>query len=105
MGVVGWRAYYDPFSTHDSNEYKWSELPDERMVGVVVFRERPYRELVSGGDWYYLDRGAPAASDTTWNGWVDPPDAPDKELKQGIGLPDDMWEAYRIMMARDKAWP
>lgn len=104
--MFGWRAYYAPFTTYDSSKYEWTDLPDEGMVGVVVFKEPPYRELVNGGDWFYLDEdGKPAASNTVWDGWVDPPDVSDDELKRGKALPDNQWEALRITMTNDKAWP
>lgn len=107
MEVVGWRAYYDGFRVFDSSDCNWTDLPDEGIVGVVVFKTPPYREIVDGGDWFYIEDNIPRTTDTAdeWGEWVNPPGYPDSIVKQGKVLPDEEWEAFQWAMRHDKSWP
>lgn len=105
---MAWRAYYADGSRYESTDVDWRDLPAEGLVGVVVFHDPPYRQIVDGGDWFYLDDdGTPATTATAdqWGEWVDPPDAPETEVKRGQALSDVAWERVRHEMIDDRTWP
>lgn len=102
--MEGWKAWYADGSIYDSRSTRWTELPKTGIIGVVVYYEKPYRNLVYGGDWYYIDGGVPTCTDTVeWGSWVDPPDVPPEELKQSGTLED--FDSVLDTMMGDKQWP
>lgn len=101
MDLLGWRAHYAAGITFDSAEARPTELPDG-AIGVVEFLARPYRKIVDGGDWYWMEGGRWQASDTVWNGWVE---RPHPDAIRGMGLPDDRWQKAREAMLNDRDWP
>lgn len=106
--MSGWRAYYADGATYDSRNTDWADLPSAGIVGVIVFYNDPYRHIIDGGDWFYLDEtGHPECSDThdEWGEWVDPPDVPREELKRGDGMADEEWADLHDEMVDDKTWP
>lgn len=105
--MVAWRAYYTEARRFASAAYSWRELPSTGVLGVIVFLEPPYREIVDGGDWYYLEGGVPTCTAThpEWGAWVDPPAVSPEERKQGAAIGDDEWAAVREAMTEDRAWP
>lgn len=102
-----WRAWYADGSVYSSDETSWPDLPPRGMVGVVVFLDGGYRELVQTRDWFWMDAdgqidGVP--THPVWGCWADTPDAPAEMVKQGEGLPDEKWtEIQEEMMAT--RWP
>lgn len=108
--VIGWRAWYAGGRTFSSDETDWTDLPDDGVLGAMVYyADRspggvPYRRIVSGGDWYHLVDGEPACTAThdEWGEWVDPPDAPDAELKRGRGVHDEEFEAVHAEMLESR---
>lgn len=57
--VVGWRAWFDDGSVYDSTEHAWAWLPDDGVLGVVLFEStrapggQRTRQMVSGYDTYF----------------------------------------------------
>lgn len=105
MQMEGWKAWYADGNIYSSSEISWKELPESGMLGVVVFLNPPYREIVSGGDWYYLDDDShPSCTDTheEWGEWVSKPDAPPDEIKQGEGVADEQWSKIQTEMMESK---
>lgn len=104
--MIGWRAYYADGRRVDSSESTWAGLPGEGLVGVVVFEDPPYRRVVYGGDWTWVENGEIRKSGTTWIGFVDPPDVSCRScVKRGAAMPDAEFEAVQVEMMGDKRWP
>lgn len=104
----GWRVYYADGATCDSAAQRWRDLPNTGVIGVVVFEEPPYRRIVDGGDWYYLDEdGEPSCTDTAdrWGEWAPLPFAPTETIKRGAAVTDERFETVKTRMVEDKAWP
>lgn len=105
---MSWRAWYTDSRKFNSVETDWNNLPETGVLGVVVYYEPPYREIVSGGDWYYLDsNGKPAKKMThdEWGKWVVPPDVPEDDLKRGEGTTDERWSEVQTEMMETKQCP
>lgn len=101
MKIIGWRAYYAGGITYDSDETRYEELPDG-LIGVVEFLEPPYRKIVCGGDWLYMEDGRWHETDTMWDGWVERPKV---HAKRGKALPDEAWSKAQARMLNDREWP
>lgn len=104
----GWRAWYTDGRTFSSADTDWTDLPDTGVLGVVVYLDPPYRKLVSGGDWYYLDSDhvpATVPTHTEWGRWTDPPAVPEVECKRGAAVTDDRWTAVEQAMMEATRWP
>lgn len=76
------------------------------MVGAVVYYPGRWRDIVHGGDWFYLEDGRPTASATADKPgeWVDPPDVPEAELKRGVSVGDQEWERIYEAMWEADSW-
>lgn len=107
MRVVGWRAYYASGYTISNVAAAWSKIPRDQLVGVVVFHDRPYRTLVMGNDWVWMEDGQIHGSGSgEWGEWAEPPDVSCNDcLKRGAAMPDDDWEGLQDKMLEDKNWP
>ena len=106
--MVRWAAYDDDGGKYTSRTTAWPDLPDEGIVGVVVYRDDGRRELVTGGDWYYRDDdGVPTATDTAdeWGEWVARPDAPDDDIKRSGRMDPEAFDALQDRMIGDREWP
>lgn len=104
----GWKAYYVGDRVFSSADTDWEALPATGVVGIIVYEEPPYRRLILGGDWYYLDDGVPATTEThdEWGEWVtQPDDVAEDELKRGELIPDDAFERLQSDMMADREWP
>lgn len=104
----GWRAYDADFSEYPSVEVTWRELPARGLVGVVVYLSHPYRRIIDGHDWMWMEDGEIRVvdSDSEWGQWADPPDGvPAAMLKRGEGMDDDAWEDMRARMMGARSWP
>jgi hypothetical protein len=102
------RAWYEDRRVYSSAETPWQDLPAEGMVGVVVYLSEsvtPFRAVVIGGDWYYLEGGEVRASETMWDGYVEPPAVKCMAcLKRSGRLSDEAWaEVQAEMMAAREA--
>ena len=57
--VIGWRAWLDDGSVYDSIEHEWAGLPDDGVLGVVLFEStrapggQRTRQIVSAYDTYF----------------------------------------------------
>lgn len=101
-----WRAYYADGTRYSSAERSWSDLPADGMVGVVVFSEPPYRRIIDGADWIWMEGGEVRTSGTMWGGWVEPPALECRScLKRCAALPDDEWKKVQREMTEDRRWP
>lgn len=106
----GWRSWYSvlrrEWVVYSSAEWELHELPREGCLGFVVYLDPPYRYIVLGGDWYWLENGKFHASDTIWNGYVDPPGvACSSCLKRSGVLDDDVWAEVQREMMEAREWP
>ena len=98
-----WTAFYTDSRVYDSDHYTWPRLPSSGVLGVAMLMdpetEPPLKKRVAGGDWYWMENGLVRASDTIWDGYVDPPtEVPDDRLKRGEAIPDDEWDRVRERM-------
>lgn len=107
MEVVGWKAFYTLDRVFSSENSNWADLPSAGIVGVVVYYEKPYRDILTGGDWFYLEGECPDSTGThdNFGDYVDPPSVPEDELKKGVMIPDDDFQKIRSRMTEDKEWP
>lgn len=102
----GWRAYFADGQRIDSAQSSWADLPAEGLVGVVVFEDPPYRHLVYGGDWTWIEDGEIHKSSTVWGDWVNPPEIACRScLKRGAAMSDADFELVQAEMMRDRRWP
>lgn len=71
--VAGWRAWYKGMVRYNSGEVSWADLPDDGLLGAVVYfrkGDRKERRIMTGCDWYfyspadesYFDNNAPPES-------------------------------------------
>lgn len=104
---VGWRAYFADGDTFTFTEPSaWEDLPGEGLVGVVEFLTPPYRRIVDGGDWYWMDEaGRVQKSGTRWGGRVEVPEEARGYVISGAGLADDEYEQIAARMDADRDWP
>jgi len=105
VNVAGWRAWYADGATYRTGD----ELPADGCVGVVVYYDAPYRDVVTGGDWYVI---APCGRVAKKVGrpdgtWTDPPGtAPDDVLvRSAPSLPDGEWARVQAEMMEARSWP
>lgn len=100
--MPGWRAYYAGGRTFGSGAHTWERLPEEGVLGVVLFLPSGANQLVQGGDWYWLEGGEPVCSGThpEFGEWLDPPaGVPDRLLKQSApALQAGAWDALKSAM-------
>lgn len=103
----GWRAFYADGSEYTSRESTWRELPERGLVGVVVYLSHPYRQILDGHDWMWMEDGAIKVRDThpEWGRWAVRPDVPDDMLKRGEAMDDDAWEDVRARMMGARSCP
>lgn len=119
ISVVGWRAYYPDGETVNSRETDPTEIEDG-IAGLVQFYDetvpshpdRPYRDLVTGGDWYTWDgeRWSIVPSHPEPGEWVSREAVeeahPDRVLvKSCENLADDAWQILRGLMREDYEVP
>lgn len=106
--ALKWRAYYSDGRTFDSSGSTWVSLPPTNLVGVVVFKEHPYRVVLDGYDWIYLldDEFHIVDTHPEWGKWAERPKVYCLScVKQGAAMPDDEWEALQKRMFEDRSWP
>jgi hypothetical protein len=103
--VNKWRVHYADGTTADSSETSHVDVRDG-VLGIVEFLKPPYRRIVDGGDWFWLQGGTWRKSGTIWGGWVDRPDVKCRScLKRGAALPDEEWVRAQARMFEDRRWP
>lgn len=106
--MLGWRAYYSDGRTFASDGVAWAHLPPEGMVGVVVYLEPPYRTLLTGGDWYWMEDGEirRTKNHPEWGEWADPPEVECAAcVKKSGAMSDDAFEALLVEMMEAREWP
>ena len=104
MRVLGWRAWYTD-ARYTSADTDAADLPANGMVGVVEYREPPYRRIVDGCDWYVWDGerwSGPSGGDT--GRWVARP-AGDVVIRSAPSLPDGVWAEVQREMMEAREWP
>lgn len=114
----GWRAWCATSRTewrvYSSSTTPWQATPSgagdgpDGMVGVVAYLEPPYREILTYGDWYWMEDGEIRRVKThpEWGEWADPPDVDCTSCvkKSGV-LTDDAFEAVLTEMMEAREWP
>lgn len=105
MRVLGWRAYFSGGRTYDSVLHTWGELPRSEALVFVVYHPRPYRTVVDGGDWYWLDGGMVRCSPTheQKGSWV-PRCGGDSSIA-GLWVDDDVFAAVKAEAMAAKECP
>lgn len=92
-----WRAWcwdVERVTVHSSTEGAWQALPGEGVVGVVTYGEPPYRRILAGHDWVWMEDGELHATGThpEWGEWLPAPDVGCAAcLKRGAAVPDEVW--------------
>lgn len=106
--MQGWRAWYDDDGVYSSAHVAWADLPETGMVGVVVYEEPPYRRIVDGGDWYWMEDGMIHCTEThgDWGLFVEPPKVACQAcVKKSGDMSDDAFRAVQREMMEARAWP
>jgi hypothetical protein len=99
-----WKAWYSDNSVYSSENIDWVDLPDDGMIVAVEYcyvNDQRYRNVFTGGDWYYRDNGRiQYVSSKQW-GKDEPKPKIDclSCIKRGGGMGDD---AYQDMY--NSAW-
>jgi hypothetical protein len=107
----GWRAWHwggEVRTVYSSAETRWQELPRLGIVGVVEYREPPYRLIWDGHDWIWVEGGAFLIVPThpEWGQWAEAPTgACNPCLKRGAGVPDGVWIEIQREMMEAREWP
>ena len=109
-----WRAWYATSRTtwvvYSSTETSWNDLPPVGVVGIVRYLDpdaTPYRQIIDGGDWYWMQDGEIHRTMThaEWGQFADAPAVPCMScLKRSGAMDDDEWaEVQREMIAAREA--
>lgn len=104
----GWRAFYADGRAYASTRVAWQELPARGLVGVVVYLSHPYRRILDGHDWIYLEDGefVTVGTHPEWGRWTPKPDGvPADMLKRGAAMPDGAWEEMQKAMMEARTCP
>lgn len=109
----GWRAWYAISRTewvvYSSAETAWEEIPPgdpavpEGVVGCVRYLSNnatPYRQIIDGGDWYWMHDGEIRRVMTAeeWGEYATAPDVGAGTLKRSGALDDEAWAAVQTEM-------
>ena len=103
-----WRAYYSDGYRVDSSQASWAQIPDDDLVGVVVFETAPNRHLMDGYDWVLMEDGElhTVYTHLEWGKWADPPPLDCNScLKRGGAMSDADFKALQAEMFEDRLWP
>lgn len=61
MNIIHWKIYYGDDTVYTSNDGTWEEAPDTGVQVVMLYfdedhsEDKPYREIIQGGDFYCKD--------------------------------------------------
>jgi hypothetical protein len=102
-----WRAFYADGSRFSSAEMHWQALPATGLVGVVIYLEPPYRRIIDGHDWVWME-GVELHAVTThaeWGRWAPKPVACGSCVKQGAAMDDDAFAAVQAEMLAARTVP
>lgn len=116
-----WRAWYATSRTewvvYSSGETAWEDIPPgdpdvpEGVVGVVVYLSTtvtPYRRIVDGVDWCWLEDGRVQSVETheEWGKYAPAPEGVDPAiLKQCVAMDDEAFAAVQREMREAREWP
>lgn len=106
--MLKWRAWYADGRVFSYKDVMWQKLPAKGLVGVVIYETPPYRRIMDGGDWFWLENGDLHVSAThdEWGKWVNPPDVPCKScVKQGQAMSNEAFEGIQKEMLEATEWP
>jgi hypothetical protein len=107
--MLGWRAWmYDGTVYPGTTLSEWQQVPKMGVVGVVVYLDPPYRRIIDGYDWIWLEDGEFKTIPThdEWGKWNDPPTKKcDPCLKRGAGVEDEAWAEMQREMIEAKEAP
>lgn len=107
----GWRAWHwdgTARTVYASAETEWQALPSEGIVGVVEYREPPYRKIWDGHDWVWVADGKLQDVDShpEWGQWAERPTGVDSLLlKRGASVPDEPWARIQREMLEAREAP
>jgi hypothetical protein len=107
LAMLVWSVWYDDgtgLQRFHSAKHDWSDIPDKPGVQIVlVCEEPPYRRVIHGSDWYWInDRGIPRSSgndgfpDGKWR------PKPHPAARAGVTIDEARFEAYRLAALEDK---
>lgn len=106
--MLKWKAWYEDGRKFSSADTMWQDLPNRGMVGVVVYEEYPYRRILDGGDWYWLENGDIHQTNTheEWGQFLPAPDINCTScLKRSGVMSDTAWKRIQAQMIGDRTWP
>lgn len=115
MKPLAWKAYYTKGRRYESTSDTWDQLPELGCLLVVVYMDKlipssghPYRKIVGGGDWVWIDHeGMVHCSGTNDERgfWIEaPPEIPREKLKRGQWATDEEMKAVQAE-AMEARWP
>lgn len=101
-----WKVWFDAgsgLSMFHSATHKWSDIPDSPGVQIILVCEKPpYRRMVHGADWYWWGKDGPVAGTQTATASRLPRPQGKKGLKQGLTIPDRVYNNYHQAAFKDK---
>jgi len=106
MKVIGWRAWYADGSKYNSKDTKWSDLPDDGVIVVMLYFDEkkpsgnPKRRIMDGSDWYFQAKHE--SGDFIYGENNDSPEENKKRYGEDISLKKGKWTAEKIMYASQK---
>ena len=54
MKVTAWKAWYSGGRSFCHEGYKWADLPDEGVIGVMIVYDDETRRNMTGSDFYWV---------------------------------------------------
>jgi hypothetical protein len=106
-----WRAWVwdgEAVEVYASDDTEWRDVPRLGVVAVVVYLDPPYRRIIDGHDWIWVEDGAFQVVDTDpeWGEWAAPPDRVNEPgCKRGSAVPDDVWAEIQQAAMEAREWP
>jgi len=90
--VIGWRCWYDSGSVYDSTGTSWSELPNDGVLVVMLYRRDGTRRVMSGNDYYWTSQHKEGVVYGQSNEYPDPARYPGALVKRGRMAPDHVMQ-------------
>lgn len=55
MNVIGWKIFYDDYSTYSSKDGPWEKAPTDGVLFVIEFFDNGTKDIHQGNDYYILE--------------------------------------------------
>jgi len=95
MKVIGWQAWYADGSKYDSATTKWTDLPDDGVLIIMLYFDNKTRRIMDGSDWYF--RAKHESGEFIYGENNDPPEENRKRYGKSVLLKRAKWTTEKIM--------